>query len=99
MGTYRPRPTNGRRSKADIEVLMHGLERLLVEDAPMTVRQVFYRAVSAGLVGKTEGEYKQSVVRLLGQMRRSGRIPFSWIADNTRWMRKPRTWSSVDQAL
>ena len=68
-------------------------------DAPMTVRQVFYRAVSAGLVGKTEVEYKRTVVRLLGQMRRSGRVPFAWIADNTRWMRKPRTWSSLDQAL
>lgn len=26
-------------------------------------------------------------------------IPFGWIADNTRWMRKPRTWDSVEEAL
>jgi hypothetical protein len=26
-------------------------------------------------------------------------IPFSWIADNTRWMRKPRTYTGPEQAL
>jgi len=78
---------------------MDGLAAIVAEDAPMTVRQVFYRAVAAGIVGKTEGEYKETVVRLLGSMRRSGRIPFGAIADNTRWMRKPRTWSSLDEAL
>jgi hypothetical protein len=70
-----------------------------MEDAPMTVRQVFYRLVSTGVIGKTEGEYKSTVVRLLTRMRLSGEIPFSWIADNTRWMRKPRTWSSLESML
>ena len=65
----------------------------------MTVRQVFYQAVSAGLIGKTEREYKNSIVRLLGRMRISGEIPWGWIADNTRWMRKPRTYSSLEAAI
>jgi hypothetical protein len=26
-------------------------------------------------------------------------LPFSWIADNTRWMRKPHTFTSVDELL
>jgi hypothetical protein len=32
------------------------------------------------------------VARLLLEMRRSGQIPYDWIADNTRWMRKPKTY-------
>jgi hypothetical protein len=37
--------------------------------------------------------------RLLTEMRRAGDIPFGWIADNTRWMRKPRTFSSMESAM
>ena len=65
----------------------------------MTVRQVFYRLVSTGAIDKTEGEYKATVCRLLGDMRRSGEIPFGWIADSTRWMRKPTTYGSLAEAL
>jgi hypothetical protein len=63
------------------------------EQQPMTVRQVFYRMVSLGAVDKTEAEYKQTVIRLLTEMRLDGTIPFHWISDSTRWMRKPRTYS------
>jgi len=38
-------------------------------------------------------------VRLLTEMRRAGDIPFDWIADNTRLMRKPRTYSSLEAML
>jgi hypothetical protein len=71
----------------------------LMEDQPMTVRQVFYRLVSTGVIDKREGEYKSTVVRLLGEMRRAGEIPFSWIADSTRWMRKPKSYSSLESML
>jgi hypothetical protein len=75
------------------------LHNTLKEDHPMTVRQVFYQFVSRGIIAKTEGEYKQTVVRLLTTMRRAGDLPFGWIADNTRWMRKPRTYSSLEDML
>jgi hypothetical protein len=68
-------------------------------DAPMTVRQVFYRLVSAGLVNKTEGEYNQVVVRLLTKLRLDGSMPWSWITDGTRWMRKSTRYGSVEEAL
>jgi hypothetical protein len=71
----------------------------LERDHPMTVRQVYYQLVSQGVIAKTEGEYKSTVVRLLAEMRRAGDIPFGWIADSTRWMRKPRTYNSVEDAL
>jgi hypothetical protein len=32
-------------------------------------------------------------------MRRAGELPYGWLADNTRWQRKPRSYDNVDQAL
>jgi hypothetical protein len=65
----------------------------------MTVRGLFYRLVSEGVIEKTEKEYKNVVVRLTALMRRHKEIPFGWIADNTRWMRKPTSFSSCEEAL
>jgi hypothetical protein len=67
------------------------LFHMLQADNPMTVRQAYYLLVSRGVIAKTETEYKQTVVKLLTTMRRAGELPFAWIADNTRWMRKPRS--------
>ena len=39
------------------------------------------------------------MIRLLGDMREAGEIPFGWIADNTRWMRKPATFVGLDACL
>ncbi|MCH9000581.1 MAG: hypothetical protein IID48_20275 [Proteobacteria bacterium] len=89
----------GRRSKVEIEFIKSAIERLLNAENPMTVRQVFYRLVSLGVIDKTEAEYKTTVCRLLADMRRKGDIPYSWIADNTRWMRKPATYSNLEQAV
>jgi hypothetical protein len=32
-------------------------------------------------------------------MRRAGELPYDWLADNTRWQRKPRTFNGVEEAL
>lgn len=77
----------------------NALYTLLASEHPMTVRQVFYRLVSQGAIGKTEAEYKGTVVRLLGEMRRDGTIAYDWISDNTRWMRKPHSFDSMEDAL
>lgn len=91
MRVSESRPT--RRSRAQIATIKAAICDLLVEEQPCTVRQVFYRLVSDGVIGKTEGEYKSTVVRLLGEMRRNHEIEFSWIADNTWWVRKPRSYN------
>jgi hypothetical protein len=98
LASCKSRPTK-RRTKADIERLKAAIYETVREDKPMTVRQVFYRLVSAGVIDKTENEYKNSVGRLLVAMRREKELPFAWIADNTRWMRKPTTHSCLDDAL
>lgn len=79
--------------------IREALYALLQADNPMTVRQVFYQLVSRVVIAKTEAEYKQTVVRLLTAMRRAGELPFGWVADNTRWMRKPLTYSSLEDML
>lgn len=91
--------TKARRSRADITSIRDAIYQLLANDHPMTVRQVFYRAVSAGIVDKTEAEYKTTICRLLGRMRRDRQIPFGWIADSTRWMRKPETHHGLESLL
>jgi hypothetical protein len=88
-----------RRTKHQITDLRDVLERVTSQFRPMTVRQVSYRMVSMGQIEKTEAEYKGTVCRLLADMRRDGQIPYYWIADNTRWQRRPRTFSSLVQAL
>jgi hypothetical protein len=32
-------------------------------------------------------------------MRRSGALPYEWLADSTRWMRKPCTFGGIEEAL
>ncbi|WP_210417961.1 hypothetical protein, partial [Bythopirellula goksoeyrii] len=86
---------SARRTKADIQAIRDAMIDVLAEYQPMTVRQVYYQLVSRGAIAKTEAQYKSTVIRLLVEMRRDGTIPYDWIADNTRWMRKPRTYSSL----
>jgi hypothetical protein len=82
-----------------MESIRSSIYSTLAEDNPMTVRQVFYALTTKGVIAKTEAEYKGTVCRLLAEMRRSGEIPYEWLADATRWMRKPTTYSSAEQAL
>jgi len=91
-------PTS-RRTPAQMLAIRDALGEILAVDHPMTVRQVFYQAVGRGVIDKTEGEYKLTIVRLLTEMRRASEIPFDWIADNTRWSRKPQTYSSLHDML
>jgi hypothetical protein len=84
-----------RRTKAAIQSIRDGLYEIVAADQPMTVRQVFYQAVSRGLVPKSEAAYKSTVGRLLVEMRRDGTLPYSWLADGTRWQRKPSTYTGL----
>jgi hypothetical protein len=88
-----------RRTSDEMDEVRSALNRVVASEHPATVRQIFYRLVSEGVIAKTEGEYKKTVVRLLVAMRREGVIPFQWIADNTRWMRKSQSFHSVEDAL
>jgi hypothetical protein len=88
-----------RRTRTDMDAIRAAIEKTMVENQPMTVRQVFYAMTTQGVVAKTEGEYRGTVCRLLGEMRRSGDIPYNWLADSTRLMRKPISFSGIQDAL
>ena len=87
-----------RATKAEMAERREALYGIVAEQEPMTVRQVCYQATVRGIIEKTEGGYSK-VQTLLAEMRRGGELPYEWIADNTRWMRKPRTFSGPEQAL
>ena len=100
QSVYRSRPIKRRRrSKAEIKSLRATIYDTLEADHPMTVRQVFYWLVSDGVIEKTEAEYKTTICRLLTVMRRERVLPFDWLADSTRWMRKPTTYSGLERCL
>jgi hypothetical protein len=88
-----------RRKKSEIIGIKKALREILEADHPQTVRQVFYQMIVRGLVGKTEQEYDGTVCRLLGEMREDDVIPFEWVADNTRWKRRPTTYTGLSNAI
>src|SRR5690349_17315247 len=88
-----------RRGKQEMELLREIIIDVVGGDAPMTVRQVFYRLVSLGVIAKAESEYRAVVVRQLTKLRLEGILPWSWITDGTRWMHKSVRYGSVEEAL
>ena len=97
---YGTSPTKrARRSKADVTEVRDAIIEVIGEYSRMTVRQCYYQLVTRGVIDKTETEYKSTVCRLLAEMRRDGSVPYDKIADNTRWMRKPRTYSGLGHML
>jgi hypothetical protein len=67
---------------------------------PVTVRGLYYQAEINHVAGIDKSD--QAYDRVQGQvlkLRRQGRLDYKWIADATRWMRKPRTYSSIEDAL
>jgi hypothetical protein len=94
-----PKAKRFRRTKAAIGSVRDQISAILEESSPQTVRQVYYALTVRGAIAKTETEYQRTVVRLLVDMRERGVIPFEWIADNTRWMRKPSTFTGLEACL
>ena len=98
-GVYVASPIKRHRAtKAQVEARRDALLAIIENGRPMTVRQVFYQATVQGLVEKAESGYNK-VQTDLTVMRRCGDLPYDWLADNTRWQRKPRTFDSVEDAL
>jgi hypothetical protein len=86
-----------RRTKTAIGSVRDAIKAVLNQSHPQTVRQVFYRLTVLNAISKNDVEYKRTVVRLLSEM--AGEIPFEWIADNTRFMRKPSSFAGLEQCL
>jgi len=91
IATYQASPIKRHRStKAEVEKRRNALWDIVKGMKPMTVRQVFYQASVLSIVEKTEAGYNKVQTDLV-HMRRAGELPYAWLADNTRWQRKPDT--------
>lgn len=96
---YRSRPANrARRTRGQLAAVDDAIYAAVETEHPVTLRGIYYRTVSAGAVDKTEAGYRL-VGRQLLKLRRDGTVPYGWITDGTRLIRKPRSWSAVEQML
>ena len=68
------------------------------EQKPVTIRGIYYHLTTLGLVDKTDAGY-QKVARACKLLRLENKLPWAFIADNTRWSRKPRSETSMENAL
>ena len=75
-----------RRTRAQLEALDQQIMDVCRKDHPVSVRHVFYRMTDPGLPEPVEksGTGYRSVQRRVTALRRSGRLPYGWIADATR---------------
>lgn len=96
---YGSRPTNLHRStRAELEILNETIVEVTAEEHPVTLRGVYYRCVSRGVIDKTEKEYRR-IGRQLIKLRTEGRLPWSWIEDGNRVTYRTDSYSSAAQAL
>lgn len=65
---------------------------------PMTVRQMYYKLETRGVVDKTNSGYNR-VQNQLTKMRRVGSIPYGWISDNSRSYYQPTQYHGLNDAL
>ena len=87
MSTNAPGTRKGRPKTERLLQIARQILAILTEYHPQSVRHIFYRLLDPTLptpVDKTEAGYK-CVQRVLVALRRTGRVPYSWISDATRW--------------
>lgn len=99
--TYPASPIKRRRATAaEMEERAEFLIAYAREHHPVTIRGLYYQAEVNGVpgIGKDAASYDKIQNQVLG-LRRAGRIAYHWIADNTRWQRRPRTFDSWEDAL
>ena len=73
-----------RRTNAQIDRIKSWIFQLCQDMQPMTVRQLFYKLTTHGVIDKKEAKYKQTVFRLTRDIRLAGELPWHYLADNTR---------------
>ena len=88
-----------RRTKAEMTRLRDAIYEICELRQPQTVRHLFYHMCVKKLIEKLDAEYTNVTVRLAGQMREDGELPWDWLVDETRTMRKPDSYGSLSDML
>jgi hypothetical protein len=87
-----------RATRAEMAARNDAIYEIVRAAQPTGIRFTYYRATVKGIVPKTDNGYVK-VQRAVLAMRREGRIPWHWITDTNRWMRKPTSYGSVEEAI
>ncbi len=98
-GLSSPHDKRGRRTRARIDQLDAQILQVLAKDQPQSVRHMFYRMTDPRLpepVEKSDAGYRH-VQHRITQLRRSGRLPYRWIADATRRGHHVNTFNSAGE--
>jgi hypothetical protein len=90
--------SRGRPLDANVSRRRRRLVEMAEQSQPATVRQLYYLAETEEMVPKSENGYRQVQHDLL-LLRRGGSVPYDWISDNTRWMRKSRSYRGIEHFL
>lgn len=89
----------GRPLAAKTIAIREAVLALTEEFKTMTVRQIFYALTVRGIVPKDEtGGYRPVQTQVL-KMRRDGLLPWAFVADASRWQRKPESFDSAEDAM
>jgi len=98
-GLSRPNAKKSGRPRSPHTIAIRdAIDELTSEQEQMTVRGIFYALTVRGVVAKTEPGYRQ-VQRQVLHLRREGALAWAFVADGSRWVNEPETWSSVDDVL
>lgn len=94
------RVRRARATRVEMDARRGALVDLAHEHGPASVRHLFYAAVVAGVPGITKSQSGYlKVQRLVLELRREGLIPYESIVDNTRWIRKQRSYGTWQDAV
>lgn len=102
MGSYGASSVKrARRTKVQVEVLRVAICGLAEAARPCSVRHIYYLGIGS-LWDKDTGASRRNyavVVREVGYLRETGRLPWEWITDGTRVVRQATQYDSVDDAM
>lgn len=86
-----------RRTNAQLAEIDEAIIEVVRENAPITLRGVFYRVLSMQLVDKESGY--GVISRQLLKLRRSGDVDYGDITDGTRWVVRPNAFRNLNSML
>lgn len=85
---------NGPRFRGKNQALFLRAAEILEEERPMTLRQLYYRVVSVGLLENSQAEYRR-LGNGMTRLREAGQIARTWIVDRVRSTIKPSSWCGL----
>lgn len=87
-----------RRTKGDLDAILAASKEIIKEEGAITLRHLFYRVVSLGLIDKTESDYRKLSGYTM-KWRRNGAISWKSFIDSNRWYHGVRTFDDLSEAL